>query len=54
VVVGVATFAASAGAGVLWTLGGPTAAFAASAAVAAVAALMLPFARVPGRARTTT
>jgi hypothetical protein len=35
--VGVATFAASAGAGVLWMLGGPAASFVAGAAIAAAA-----------------
>lgn len=38
---GVATFAASAGAGVLWTIGGPGAAFGAGALVAAAAAAAL-------------
>jgi MFS family permease len=41
--VGAATFAASAGAGLLWTLGGPAGSFAAGAALAAVAIVMLPF-----------
>jgi MFS family permease len=41
VAIGVATFAASAGAGLLWALAGPAAAFALGAAVAAAAALML-------------
>lgn len=41
VVVGVATFVASAGAGLLWMAGGPAAAFGIGACVAAVAALML-------------
>jgi MFS family permease len=38
---GVATFAASAGAGVLWTVGGPTAAFGTGACIAAAAAVAL-------------
>jgi MFS family permease len=41
VAIGIATFAASAGAGLLWTIGGPAAAFGTGAGVAAVAALIL-------------
>jgi hypothetical protein len=41
--VGVATFSASVGAGLLWTLGGPAGSFIAGAALAAVAIVMLPF-----------
>jgi MFS family permease len=41
VAVGIATFTASAGAGLLWTIGGPAAAFGAGAGVAAVAAVIL-------------
>jgi MFS family permease len=39
--IGIATFAASAAAGVLWTVAGPAAAFGVSACVAAIAALVL-------------
>jgi hypothetical protein len=38
---GLATFAASAGAGVLWAVGGPTATFSLSACIAMAAALIL-------------
>jgi MFS family permease len=41
--VGAATFTASAGAGLLWSLGGPAGSFAAGAVLAAVAIVMLPF-----------
>jgi MFS family permease len=41
--VGAATFTSSAGAGLLWTLGGPAGSFAAGAALAAFAIVMLPF-----------
>jgi MFS family permease len=41
--VGAATFTASAGAGLLWSLGGPAGSFAAGAALAAFAIVMLPF-----------
>ena len=41
--IGAATFTASAGAGLLWTLGGPAGSFAAGAALAAVVAVLLPF-----------
>jgi MFS family permease len=47
VAAGLATFAASAGAGVLWGIGGSTATFAAGAGIAAVAAIILLFRRSP-------
>ena len=50
VAVGIATFAASAGAGLLWTLGGPAAAFATGAGIAAIAALILLLERSPENA----
>jgi MFS family permease len=51
VAIGVATFAASAGAGVLWTVGGPALAFGASACVAGIAAVLLLLRRLPKAAR---
>jgi MFS family permease len=45
--VGLATFTASAGAGLLWTLGGPGGSFLAGAALAAVVTIMLPFQPMP-------
>ncbi len=47
VAIGVATFAASTGAGVLWMSGGPAAAFGFGACIAAAAALMLLFRPLP-------
>jgi MFS family permease len=47
VAVGVATFAASAAAGVLWTAGGPAAAFGTGAGIAAIAAVILIIKRPP-------
>jgi predicted MFS family arabinose efflux permease len=47
VAVGIATFAASAGAGLLWTLGGPLAAYGTGAGIAAVATLILLLGRPP-------
>jgi MFS family permease len=41
VAIGVTAFAASAGAGVVWMIGGPAAAFATGACIAAVAGLLL-------------
>jgi MFS family permease len=49
--VGLATFAASAGAGVLWTFGGPAGSFIAGAALAAVVTIMLLFQSMPKRVR---
>ena len=49
--VGLATFTASAGAGLLWTLGGPAGSFVAGAALAAVVMVMLPFRPNPSRMR---
>ena len=49
--VGLATFAASAGAGVLWTFGGPAGSFTAGAALAAVVIIMLLFQSTPKRVR---
>jgi MFS family permease len=45
--VGLATFTASAGAGLLWTLGGPAGSFLAGAALAAVVTVMLSFQPLP-------
>ena len=45
--VGLATFTASAGAGLLWTLGGPAGSFVAGAALAAAAIVMLLFRAMP-------
>ena len=50
--VGLATFAASAGAGVLWTFGGPAGSFIAGAALAAVVIIMLLFQSTPKRVRS--
>ena len=50
--VGLATFSASAGAGLLWAFGGPAGSFIAGAAVAALVVVMLPFgptAQLPAR-----
>jgi MFS family permease len=47
--VGLATFTASAGAGLLWTLGGPAGSFLAGACLAAAAIVMLLFRAVPKR-----
>jgi len=47
VAIGVATFVASSGAGVLWTVGGPALAFGASACVGAMAGLLLLFRPLP-------
>jgi MFS family permease len=49
--VGLTTFAASAGAGVLWTFGGPASSFIAGAALAAVVIVMLLLQSRPKRAR---
>jgi MFS family permease len=51
--VGLATFTASAGAGLLWTLGGPAGSFAAGAAIASVAVAMLLLQCMPKRIRST-
>jgi MFS family permease len=53
VVIGVTTFAANAGAGVLWMAGGPSAAFGAGACIAAAAALMLLFWQLPKATSTS-
>jgi MFS family permease len=50
--VGLATFAASAGAGVLWTFSGPAGSFIAGAALAAAVIVMLLFQSMPQRARS--
>jgi MFS family permease len=50
--VGLATFAASAGAGVLWTFGGPAGSFIAGAALAAVVIIMLLSQSTPKRVRS--
>jgi MFS family permease len=47
--VGLATFTASAGAGLLWTLGGPAGSFVAGASLAAAAIVMLLFRAMPKR-----
>jgi MFS family permease len=47
--VGVATFTASAGAGLLWTLGGPAGSFVAGAVLAATVIVLLPFQPMTGR-----
>lgn len=49
--VGVATFTASTGAGLLWTLGGPAGSFIAGAALAALVIVMLPFQPMTGLMR---
>ena len=54
VAVGIATFVASAGAGVLWTAGGPAMAFGISACVAATAALALLFRPFPNVTKATS
>lgn len=51
VAIGISTFAASAAAGVIWTIGGPAAAFASGAVVATAAALILLLRRAPQDAR---
>ena len=51
VAIGIATFAASAGAGLLWMAGGPAAAFGASACIALVAATALLLTFLPKRGR---
>jgi MFS family permease len=50
--VGAATFTASAGAGLLWALGGPAGSFVAGAALAAVVIVLLPLQPVTGRIRS--
>ena len=51
--VGLATFVASAGAGLLWTLGGPAGSFVAGAALAAVVIVILLLQSMPKRSRST-
>jgi len=51
-VIGVGAFIASAGAGALWTVGGPSIAFGASACVALLAGLMLVLRPLPQTMRT--
>jgi MFS family permease len=50
--VGLATFTASAGAGLLWTFAGPAGSFVAGAALAAAVIVMLPFRPAAGRLRS--
>lgn len=51
--IGIATFFASAGAGLLWTLGGPSLTFSVGAAVAAATVLLLALRPMPVAARTS-
>jgi hypothetical protein len=51
--IGIATFFASAGAGVLWTVGGPALTFSIGAAVAAATVLLLALRPMPVAAHTS-
>jgi MFS family permease len=54
VAIGVTTFAASAGAGVLWTAAGSAAVFAVGACIAAIAGLLVLLRPLPARAPAST